>query len=199
MLSSCTPCRYFLHIWPELAFLAYDSGHCLGTVVCKMDRHKCTNMMRGYLAMLVVEKPYRALGVGERGCWDGLGDILLRGMWAAALAPGKPRRAVEWVSLDAARLGRLLAQAAMLVVGRVCRDLGVSGWGCYDRAKGRLWVRESLHVLLMAAGTELVKRAIQQMVVGGCEEVVLEAEVSNTGALALYQNLGFIRDKRLHK
>ena len=51
----------------------------------------------------------------------------------------------------------------------------------------------------MTAGTELVKRAIQQMVVGGCEEVVLEAEVTNTGALALYQNLGFIRDKRLHK
>ena len=56
-----------------------------------------------------------------------------------------------------------------------------------------------LQLLPMAAGTELVKRAIQQMVVGGCEEVVLEAEVTNTGALALYQNLGFIRDKRLHK
>ena len=54
-------------------------------------------------------------------------------------------------------------------------------------------------MLLEAAGTELVKRAIQQMVAGGCEEVVLEAEVTNTGALALYQNLGFIRDKRLHK
>ncbi len=70
----CTPCRYFLHIWPELAFLAYDSGHCLGTVVCKMDRHKCTNMVRGYLAMLVVEKPYRALGVGEWGCHEGRCD-----------------------------------------------------------------------------------------------------------------------------
>ena len=32
-----------------------------------------------------------------------------------------------------------------------------------------------------------------------CEEVVLEAEVSNGGALALYENLGFIRDKRLQK
>ena len=81
----CNPCRYFLHIWPELAFLAYDSGHCLGTVVCKMDRHKCTNMMRGYLAMLVVEKPYRALGVGEQGCLDGLW-VLLRETCAAALA-----------------------------------------------------------------------------------------------------------------
>uniref|UniRef100_A0A7S0X112 N-acetyltransferase domain-containing protein n=1 Tax=Chlamydomonas leiostraca TaxID=1034604 RepID=A0A7S0X112_9CHLO len=48
-------------------------------------------------------------------------------------------------------------------------------------------------------GKELVRRAIQAMISGGCEEVVLEAEVGNTGALRLYQALGFIRDKRLHR
>jgi len=37
------------------------------------------------------------------------------------------------------------------------------------------------------------------MVAGGCEEVALEAEVTNSGALRLYQKLGFIRDKRLHR
>lgn len=31
------------------------------------------------------------------------------------------------------------------------------------------------------------------------EEVVLEAEVSNGGALALYESLGFVRDKRLQR
>jgi hypothetical protein len=41
--------------------------------------------------------------------------------------------------------------------------------------------------------------AIGEMVAGECEEVVLEAEVSNTGALALYRSLGFIRDKHLHR
>jgi peptide alpha-N-acetyltransferase len=41
--------------------------------------------------------------------------------------------------------------------------------------------------------------AISEMVSGECEEVVLEAEVSNTGALALYRSLGFIRDKHLHR
>jgi hypothetical protein len=41
--------------------------------------------------------------------------------------------------------------------------------------------------------------AIEEMVVGEAEEVVLEAEVSNTGALALYRSLGFIRDKHLHR
>lgn len=48
-------------------------------------------------------------------------------------------------------------------------------------------------------GSALVKLAIGEMIKGDCEEVVLEAEVSNSGALALYQNLGFIRDKRLHR
>lgn len=49
------------------------------------------------------------------------------------------------------------------------------------------------------AGSALVKLAVAEMIKGECEEVVLEAEVTNSGALALYQNLGFIRDKRLHR
>ncbi|KAK9824186.1 hypothetical protein WJX72_008406 [[Myrmecia] bisecta] len=101
--------RYFLHNWPQLCYLAYEGAHCFGTIVCKMDQHRDA-LMRGYLAMLVVEKPYRSLGIGS----------------------------------------------------------------------------------------QLVKRAIAEMA-KQCDEVVLEAEVTNTGALALYQNLGFIRDKRLHR
>jgi N-alpha-acetyltransferase 30 len=31
------------------------------------------------------------------------------------------------------------------------------------------------------------------------DEVVLEAEVTNKGALSLYENLGFVRDKRLYR
>jgi hypothetical protein len=50
-----------------------------------------------------------------------------------------------------------------------------------------------------ATGTELVRRAIQKMVEGDADEVVLEAEVTNTGALRLYENLGFLRDKRLSR
>lgn len=48
-------------------------------------------------------------------------------------------------------------------------------------------------------GSQLAKLAIEEMVRGGCEEVVLEAMVSNTAALRLYQALGFIRDKRLQR
>eukprot|EP00252_Welwitschia_mirabilis_P015963 TRINITY_DN35392_c0_g1_i1.p1 TRINITY_DN35392_c0_g1~~TRINITY_DN35392_c0_g1_i1.p1 ORF type:complete len:212 (-),score=31.80 TRINITY_DN35392_c0_g1_i1:259-894(-) len=47
--------------------------------------------------------------------------------------------------------------------------------------------------------TELVTRAIRVMQNEGCEEVALEAEVTNKGALALYGNLGFIRVKRLFR
>lgn len=33
----------------------------------------------------------------------------------------------------------------------------------------------------------------------GCDEVVLETEESNRGARRLYENLGFVRDKKLPK
>ncbi len=33
----------------------------------------------------------------------------------------------------------------------------------------------------------------------GGEEVVLETEITNKGALVLYENLGFLRDKRLRR
>lgn len=47
--------------------------------------------------------------------------------------------------------------------------------------------------------TELVNRCIVKMQEMGCDEVALEAEVTNNGALALYGNLGFLRAKRLHR
>ncbi|KAK7376832.1 hypothetical protein VNO80_02249 [Phaseolus coccineus] len=90
-----------------LSFLAFHKGKCVGTVVCKMGEHR--NTFRGYIAMLVVIKPYRGRGIA----------------------------------------------------------------------------------------TELVTRSIKVMMESGCEEVTLEAEVTNKGALALYGRLGFIRSKRL--
>jgi peptide alpha-N-acetyltransferase len=44
------------------AFDAKD-GKCVGTVVCKMGEHR--GSFRGYIAMLVVLKPYRGRGIGE--------------------------------------------------------------------------------------------------------------------------------------
>eukprot|EP00798_Chlamydomonas_sp_ICE-L_P020406 gene20406-27186_t len=56
--------RYFLHNWPNLCYFAYDGDKPFGTVVCKMDVHR-DKLMRGYVAMLVVDKTYRGKGVGS--------------------------------------------------------------------------------------------------------------------------------------
>ncbi|CAD5113871.1 DgyrCDS3035 [Dimorphilus gyrociliatus] len=48
-------------------------------------------------------------------------------------------------------------------------------------------------------GSRLVIRAIQAMVLKGADEIVLETEVTNKSALNLYENLGFVRDKRLFR
>lgn len=66
------------------------------------------------------------------------------------------------------------------------------------------WPVPPLHCNLISyvvtdAGSELVSRCIAEMVARRCEEVALEAEVTNAGALRLYENLGFIRDKRLQR
>jgi peptide alpha-N-acetyltransferase len=55
--------RYFLHQWPNLCYISYDGDKPFGTVVCKMDLHR--ERMRGYVAMLVVDKAYRGKRVGE--------------------------------------------------------------------------------------------------------------------------------------
>ncbi len=52
---------------------------------------------------------------------------------------------------------------------------------------------------IRSAGTQLVRMAIETMAKEEADEVILEAEVSNQGALSLYTNLGFIRDKRLSR
>jgi len=48
-------------------------------------------------------------------------------------------------------------------------------------------------------GSSLVQKVIEVMMEYQCEEVVLETEITNTAALNLYQQLGFVRDKRLLK
>eukprot|EP00126_Sphaerothecum_destruens_P015507 Sdes_comp9517_c0_seq1m988 len=48
-------------------------------------------------------------------------------------------------------------------------------------------------------GSALAITAINQMISEDCDEVVLEAESTNKAALNLYENLGFIRDKRLFR
>lgn len=48
-------------------------------------------------------------------------------------------------------------------------------------------------------GSNLVLKAIRAMVEDEADEVVLETEITNRPALRLYENLGFVRDKRLFR
>uniref|UniRef100_A0A8D8XFG4 N-terminal methionine N(alpha)-acetyltransferase NatC n=1 Tax=Cacopsylla melanoneura TaxID=428564 RepID=A0A8D8XFG4_9HEMI len=48
-------------------------------------------------------------------------------------------------------------------------------------------------------GSNLVLKAIRAMVADEADEVVLETEITNRPALKLYENLGFVRDKRLFR
>lgn len=51
----------------------------------------------------------------------------------------------------------------------------------------------------MKIGSNLVLKAIRAMVLDDADEVVLETEITNRPALKLYENLGFVRDKRLFR
>ncbi|CAO3592536.1 unnamed protein product [Absidia cylindrospora] len=50
-----------------------------------------------------------------------------------------------------------------------------------------------------AIGSTLVEKAVYAMKKEKADEVVLETEFTNLGALGLYQRLGFIKDKRLYR
>ncbi|KAI8089936.1 putative acyltransfersase [Halteromyces radiatus] len=50
-----------------------------------------------------------------------------------------------------------------------------------------------------AIGSTLVQRAVHAMKQQQADEIVLETEFTNQGALSLYQRLGFIKDKRLYR
>ena len=47
--------------------------------------------------------------------------------------------------------------------------------------------------------TALVKRAIDAMALRNADEVVLETEETNVPAIRLYERLGFLRSKKLHR
>ncbi len=47
--------------------------------------------------------------------------------------------------------------------------------------------------------TALVRKAIDEMIARDADEIVLETEVTNTAAMKLYERLGFLRSKKLHR
>eukprot|EP00842_Homolaphlyctis_polyrhiza_P001213 jgi/Hompol1/2092/HPOL_003558-RA len=51
----------------------------------------------------------------------------------------------------------------------------------------------------MGIGTMLVRASMAEMKRLNADEVVLETELSNTAAQALYERLGFVKDKRMYR
>lgn len=47
--------------------------------------------------------------------------------------------------------------------------------------------------------TELVRKTLDVMIERDADEIALETEVTNTAAMKLYERLGFLRSKRLHR
>ncbi len=46
---------------------------------------------------------------------------------------------------------------------------------------------------------KLVNLAIEEMIKNKADEIILETEVVNQAAIKLYENIGFLRVKRLHR
>ena len=62
---------YFLDKWPELCYIAYHNGKIVGIILGKLEIHNnnssITNSTNwGYIAMIVVSKDYRRLGIAKK-------------------------------------------------------------------------------------------------------------------------------------
>lgn len=68
---------------------------------------------------------------------------------------------------------------------------------CYKGYIAMLVVKKEYRKLKI--GSKLVVLAVNAMKESKVDEVVLETEVTNKPALKLYENLGFLRDKRLFR
>jgi peptide alpha-N-acetyltransferase len=57
--------RHFVYNWPQLCIMCREkpTGALVGIIICKAEAHK-SGKKRGYIAMLVVDKPSRKRGIG---------------------------------------------------------------------------------------------------------------------------------------
>ena len=57
--------RRFVHGWPHFTLLAHAAGRLVGTVICKSELRPRSQRVRGYVAMLAVDKDFRRGGLGR--------------------------------------------------------------------------------------------------------------------------------------
>ncbi|KAF5375334.1 hypothetical protein D9615_008016 [Tricholomella constricta] len=61
------------------------------------------------------------------------------------------------------------------------------------------WRKRGIDYGINTSASSLVRNSIEAMKEDGVDEIVLETEFDNHAALSLYESLGFIREKRLHR
>ena len=94
-------------------------------------------------------------------------------------------------------LARVDGETVACVVSKAEVEPGPDGAPCYRGYIAMLAVNDAFR--RFGIGTALVCRSIERMREAGCDEVMLETEVTNAVALGLYEKLGFARDERLFK
>ncbi|KAI6135340.1 acyl-CoA N-acyltransferase [Pisolithus croceorrhizus] len=157
--------RYFLHQWPQLAFLAIPAGSSvpIGVIVCKQSMHKHI-ANRGYIAMLSVNKSWRQRGVASTLVRRSIEVMKQHGVDEAS-AP-RDLRIIELTFIH--HLNKIFLFSTLMIT-----------------------TTHTPHV----RGQNLKYHG--NLITG--HQVVLETEYDNIAALALYESLGFIREKRLYR
>ena len=139
---------------------AFKASELVGAIVCKEEPTK-KGRMRGYVAMLAVEKSNRHLGIGE------------------------------WLSSPLRVCGEPCLVMPLPVSGSKLSTLAINIMRkTSDEVRGSPWHSHALC---------LTVRCVARVCSRVCSQVMLETEVVNTGALKLYDNLGFTRAKILPK
>lgn len=101
----------------------------------------------------------------------------------------------NWPSL--CLLAKIDGETVACVVSKAEMEAGPLGERVYRGYIAMLAVNDAYR--RHGLGTALVCRSIERMREIGCDEVMLETEVTNAVALGLYEKLGFARDERLFK
>jgi peptide alpha-N-acetyltransferase len=83
------------------------------------------------------------------------------------------------------------------LIGVIISKLEPHRSGTYRGYIAMLAVQESYRGKGIAS--KLVSMAIDAMAARNADEVVLETEITNTASLKLYERLGFLRSKKLHR
>ena len=191
--------RYFLDAWPDYCLLAHAAAEAgsgggggnssaprlVGAILCKASPSK-TGRLRGYVGMFAVDADFRRCGIGSA-----LAALSVQRMAAS------PRAAVASSSPHALALAAR-ARARSHALHRARRAL-CRAQGAHARARMRMHTHAHAHAHALICAPRSCTRLLPQRAQADCDEVVLETEVTNHGALRLYEGLGFTRDKLLAK